>query len=106
MNAVILGALASYFGEPDTAHASGQAPASVASFVSDLCECGPGYEVPSRVLYEAYRAYAPADDLAAQHASVFGAALRSACPLITSVRARRDGRLTYLYRGIRYLPVT
>lgn len=101
MNAVILAAIRAHLGIPEQETAPGIPMDPLVSFVSDLCECSPEYEIASRTLYEAFRDYGSADDMRVQHASVFGAAIQSACPGVSSARVRRDGRLTYIYRGIR-----
>ena len=113
MNAVILAALLAYLDTPNPPPpVQRRLSDPLASFVSDLCECGPEYEVPSGVLHEAFREYAPPADLAALHRSVFGAAIQQAYPGIKSARVRRGGKLIYIYRGVRLrttsrdLPVT
>lgn len=81
------------------------APTPVRRFVEECCSEAPDAETPSRELFEAFRAYAAGHGLDPGHDSVFGAELRAACPTVTGTRRRRNGRLTYLYRGIRLQPV-
>lgn len=104
MNAVITDALTAYLQESDTVVSLPVASTPVRRFVEECCSEAPDAETPSRELFEAFRVYAARHGLHPGHDSVFGAELRAVCPAVTGTRRRRNGKLTYLYRGIRLCP--
>lgn len=115
MNALIVQAACAQLGIPladlDGPHpaprplgAREQVTPAVRRFANDRCEQGPEFTVPTGELYRAFLTHPAAQDVPAVAKNVFGMVLPLACPGVHAARARRGGRLTYVYRGIRLRP--
>lgn len=77
---------------------------AVRDFVNSACETGEEYRVPSKDLYRCFRASSDAARRVCPADGMFGAAMSAAFPHLPKARVRIDGRLTYVYRGIRLRP--